>query len=70
MKITNVSGDVNSQKSIRQQPISIGERVRGELNAAENVEASKDDEQSSAEQSDGTNEPATPKKKARKTKGA
>lgn len=77
MRITNVSADVNSQKAIRQQPIKIGEKVRGELNGAEKVEAS--EESVEAEATDGESQDAgaadsggadkaTSQKKGRKAK--
>jgi len=79
MRITNVSADVNSQRSIRQQPVKIGKQVKGELYDAEKVEASDSETEAvsgdttQAEQAgaaDSGAEKATTQKKGRKTKRA
>lgn len=58
MRIVNVSADVRSQRGIRQRPMNIGEKVKGELELAEKVEAGAETVQESEAVEQGKNEDA------------
>lgn len=59
MKITNVKTDVESQRSISRQGIKIGDKVRGELGKARDVEAANVADKDTEKDNYGNTEKAT-----------